>query len=147
MPPQITCTSALPCKTEKHENCIFTQMLHQCIVWVQPSVRFLQSFWLTTHTHAAVCVQPTGLLEAWLRRKEFESIAGVGVCLDRRHAVFFSIIFAVLLKSAVAVCNIRDFSVFKTAAVCHLLFLTRRPASADRTARISRVHLFYGRPM
>jgi len=31
MPPQVTCASALPGKTEKHENCIFTQMLYQCI--------------------------------------------------------------------------------------------------------------------
>jgi len=28
MPPQITCASALPVKTWKHENGIFTQMLH-----------------------------------------------------------------------------------------------------------------------
>jgi len=47
MPPQITCASALPCKTEKHENCIFTQMLYQCIAWIQPAVWFLQSFWLS----------------------------------------------------------------------------------------------------
>ena len=27
-PPQITCASALPGKTGKHENCIFTRMLY-----------------------------------------------------------------------------------------------------------------------
>jgi len=31
MPPQITCASALPGKTEKDVNRIFTQMLYQCI--------------------------------------------------------------------------------------------------------------------
>jgi len=50
----ITCASALPCKTEKRENCIFPQMLYQCIAWVQTAAWFLQSFWLTTHTHDAV---------------------------------------------------------------------------------------------
>jgi len=50
MPPQITCASALPGKTEKHENRIFTH----CIAWIQPAVWFLQTFWLTTHTHDAV---------------------------------------------------------------------------------------------
>jgi len=28
MPPQITCASALPGKTKKHENRIFTQVLY-----------------------------------------------------------------------------------------------------------------------
>jgi len=28
MSPQITCASALPGKTGKHKNCIFTQMLY-----------------------------------------------------------------------------------------------------------------------
>jgi len=28
MPPQITSASALPVKTGKHENCIFTQILY-----------------------------------------------------------------------------------------------------------------------
>jgi len=49
---------------------IFTQILYQCIAWIQPAVWFLQSFWLATHTHNAVrlpkscnqCVQPAGLL-------------------------------------------------------------------------------------
>jgi len=66
----------------------FTQMLYQCIAWIQPAVWFLQSFWLTTHTHDAVwlpkscnqCVQPAGLLAAWFTRKEVESTAGVGLC-------------------------------------------------------------------
>jgi len=78
MPPQITCASALPGKTEKQrENRIFTQMLYQCIAWIQPAVLFLQSFWLTTHTDDAVwlskscnqCVQPAGLLGAMVQEK------------------------------------------------------------------------------
>ena len=88
MPPQMTCASALPGKTEKHENCIFTQMLYQCVAWIQSAAWFLQSFWLVTHTHDAVwlpkscnqCVQPAGLTRAWLRRKEVESATGVGLC-------------------------------------------------------------------
>ena len=65
-------------------------MLYQCISRIQPVASwFLQSFWLTTHTHAAVwlpkscnqCVQfSSGLLEAWFRRKEVESAAVVGLC-------------------------------------------------------------------
>jgi len=55
MPSQIICASALPGKTGKHENCIFTQMLYQCIARIQPvTARFLQSFLLMTHTHDAV---------------------------------------------------------------------------------------------
>jgi len=48
--------SALPSKTGKRENRIFfTQMLHQCIARIQPVAPWLlQSFWLTTHNHAAV---------------------------------------------------------------------------------------------
>jgi len=88
MPPQITCASALPGKTENNENRIFTQMLYQCIAWIQPAVWYLQSFWLTTHTHDAAwlrksrnrCVQPPGLLGVWFRRKEIERAAGVGLC-------------------------------------------------------------------
>jgi len=71
----MTCASALPCKMEKHENCMFTQMPYQCIAWIQPAAWFLQSSGLTTHTHNAVwlpksynqCVQPAGLTEAWLK--------------------------------------------------------------------------------
>jgi len=44
MPPQITCASALPCKMKKDENCIFTQMLCQCIAWIQPTAWFLHFF-------------------------------------------------------------------------------------------------------
>jgi len=56
MPLQITCASALHSKTAKHENRIFfTQMLYQCIARIElVPPWFLQSFWLTTHTHAAV---------------------------------------------------------------------------------------------
>jgi len=54
MPPQITCASALPGKTGKHENRIFTQMLYYFIARTQPAAWFIQSFWLTTHTDAAV---------------------------------------------------------------------------------------------
>jgi len=54
MPPQITCAFALPGKTENNENRFCTQMLYQCIASIQPAVWFLQSFWLTTHTHDAV---------------------------------------------------------------------------------------------
>jgi len=39
---------------KKHENCIFSEMLYLCIAWIQPIAWFLQSFRLTTHTHAAV---------------------------------------------------------------------------------------------
>jgi len=87
MPPQVTCASALPGKMQKHENRIFTHMLYQCIVWIQPAVWIIQSFWLTTHTHDAEwlpksCsqyIQPAGLLGAWFSRKEVESVAGVGL--------------------------------------------------------------------
>jgi len=56
MPTQTTCASALPGKSGKHENRIFfTQMLYQCIARIQlVAPWFLQSFWLTSHTHAAV---------------------------------------------------------------------------------------------
>ena len=74
----MTCASALPGKTEKHENCIFTQMLYQCVAWIQSAAWFLQSFWLTTHTYDAVwlpkscnqCVQPAGLLGDIFQEKE-----------------------------------------------------------------------------
>jgi len=75
MPLQITCASALPGKMEKQENHIFTKMLYQCIAWIQSVVWFLQSFWLTIHTHDAVwlpkscnqCIQPQG---CWGRDQE-----------------------------------------------------------------------------
>jgi len=55
MPPQITCASALPDKTAKHESCILHSLLYQCIARIQAvAALFLQSFWLTTHTHAVV---------------------------------------------------------------------------------------------
>ena len=55
MPPQITCASALPDKTAKHESCILHSLLYQCIARIQAvAALFLQSFWLTTHNHAAV---------------------------------------------------------------------------------------------
>jgi len=41
-------------QNRENENRIFTQMQYYCIAWIQPAVWFLQSFWLTTHTHAAV---------------------------------------------------------------------------------------------
>jgi len=81
------CASALPGKTGKHENRIFfTQMLYQCIARIQPVDHwFLQSFWLTTHTRAAVwlpksCNQHVqlGAVGAWFRRKE--SAAAVRLC-------------------------------------------------------------------
>jgi len=34
MPHQLTCTSAVPGKTEKRENCIFASMLYYCIAWI-----------------------------------------------------------------------------------------------------------------
>jgi len=90
MPPQITCASALPGKTEKQrETRIFTQMLYQCIAWIQPAVSFLQSFWLTTHTddavwlpinHAVNAFSPQDCWVPWFRRKEVENAAGVGLC-------------------------------------------------------------------
>jgi len=78
MPPQVTCASALPCKTEKHENRIFTQMLYQCIAWIQPAAWFLQSFWLTTHIHDAVwlpkscnqCAQSIRTVGSMVQEKE-----------------------------------------------------------------------------
>jgi len=57
---------------ETRKSHFFTQMLYQCIASIQPVAPwFLQSFWLTTHTHAAIwlpksssqCVQ-LGLLGA-----------------------------------------------------------------------------------
>ena len=44
MPPQITCASALPGKTGKHENHIFTQLdcvtqtMHLCVVFPKEKV-------------------------------------------------------------------------------------------------------------
>jgi len=84
---QITCASAVPGNTGKHEKTFFfTQMLHQCIARIQlVAPWFLQSFWLKTYTHAAVwlpksCNQCSGLLAAWFRRKEIESAAAIGLC-------------------------------------------------------------------
>jgi len=40
---------------ETQKSHFFTQMLYQCIARIQPDAPwFLQSFWLMTHTHAAV---------------------------------------------------------------------------------------------
>jgi len=48
MPPQVTYASALTGKTGKYEFSL-------CIATIQPvAAWFLQSFWLTTHTHAAL---------------------------------------------------------------------------------------------
>jgi len=89
MPPQITCASALPGKTEKHENRIFTQMLYAVLVHCLNSTSCLiSSIFLTHDSYDAVwlpksrnqCVQTAGLLGAWFRRKEVESTAGVGLC-------------------------------------------------------------------
>jgi len=78
MPPQVKCASALPGKTGKHENRIFS--LKRCI---SPLREFNQSildicrlFWLTTHPHAAVwltrsCSQCSqlGLLAARFKKR------------------------------------------------------------------------------
>jgi len=79
MPPQITCASALPGKTGNTKIAFFTQMLCQCIARIQPVAPwFLQSFWLTTHTRAAV----------WLRRScsQCVQLGAVGTmrCLPER---------------------------------------------------------------
>ena len=81
---QITCASALPGKTGKHENCIFhsNARIEPVAAW------FLQSVWLMTHTHAAVwlpksrnqCVQLGAVVGAWFRRNELDSAAAVGLC-------------------------------------------------------------------
>jgi len=49
MSPEVTCASALPDKTGKHENCIFHSNArgHPVAAW------FLQSFWHTTPANAA----------------------------------------------------------------------------------------------
>jgi len=54
MPHQITCASTLPGKTGKCKSCIFPSKLYYCIAWIKPAAWFLQSFWLTTHTHTTV---------------------------------------------------------------------------------------------
>jgi len=83
--PQVTCASALPGKTGKHEN----RMLYQCIARIQPVAPwFSQSVRLTTHTHAAVwfpkpcdqCIQLRLLEGSWFRRKAVEGAAAVGLC-------------------------------------------------------------------
>jgi len=53
MPPQVTCASALPDKSEKHENRIFTQMMYFALPEFNQLLDF-SFFWPTTHTHAAV---------------------------------------------------------------------------------------------
>jgi len=68
MPPQITCASALPGKTENNENRIFTQMLYQCIAWIQPAV------WFRTVLHA----QCTSALSS-----EFPILQGNAEVLER----------------------------------------------------------------
>ena len=91
MPPQIRCASALPGKTGKHKNCIFHSNAR-----IQPvATWFLQSFWLTTHTHAAVwlpklckqCIQ-LGAVGARFRRKEVKSAHAAGL-LHAQCAVFW----------------------------------------------------------
>jgi len=83
MPPQVTRASALRGKTGKHENCIFHSNAR-----IQPvTAWFLQSFWLTTHTHAAIwlpkfcnqCVRLGAVMGAWFRRKKVESAPTVGL--------------------------------------------------------------------
>jgi len=78
-------------KNGKHENCVF-HSLYWCIARIQQvTAWFLQSFWLTTHNHAAVwlskscnqCVQ-LGAVGAWFRRKEVESVAVVGLCCTHK---------------------------------------------------------------
>ena len=104
MPLQITCASALPGKTEKHENHIFTKMLYQCIAWIQSVVWFLQSFWLTTHTHDAVwlpkscnqCIQPTGLLGQGSGERKLTALQQLDCVARTMHqcAVFWVSYFA-----------------------------------------------------
>jgi len=74
---------------ETQKSHFFTQMLCQCIAKIQLLTPwFLQSFWLMTHTHAAVwhpksCSQYAQLRAvggAWFRRKEVESAAALGLC-------------------------------------------------------------------
>jgi len=91
----ITCASALAGKTQKHENRIFTQILYYCIARIQPAAWFIQSFWLTTHTHAAVwlpkscnqCAQ-LGAVGGMVREKgSRESATAVGLCCTLNAAV------------------------------------------------------------
>jgi len=76
---------------ETRKSHFFTQMLYQCIARIQLVAHwFLQSFWVTIHTHAAVwlptsctdnqCVQLGAVGGAWFRRKEVERGAAVGLC-------------------------------------------------------------------
>jgi len=93
-PPQTTCASALPGKTGNTKRAFFTQVLYYCIARIQPvAAWFLQSFWLSTHTHAAVsCNQRVqfgaiGGMVWWFRRKEVESAAAVGLCCTHKAPV------------------------------------------------------------
>jgi len=70
--------------------------LYLCIARIQPVVAwFLQSFWLTTHTHAAVwlpksCNQCVQLVAVWGGARfinEVESAAEVGLCCTHNAPV------------------------------------------------------------
>jgi len=87
--------SALPSKTDKHENRIFTQMLYQCITWVQPAVWFLLSFWPTmlcdSLNHAINAFGPQGCWghgsaeRKWTALQELDCVA----CTVHRCTVFW----------------------------------------------------------
>ena len=94
MPPQI-CASVLPGKTGKHENCIFTQTLYQCIARIQLVAHsFLESF----DSRLLLALQYdslnrvinsfiSGMLGAWFTINEVESAAEVGLCCTHNAPV------------------------------------------------------------
>jgi len=85
MPPQITCASALPDKTENTKIAFFT-----CWISALPEFSLCFISWLTTHNHAAVwlpqsCiinVFSSGLLAAW-RRKKSKALQQLPCCMHK----------------------------------------------------------------
>jgi len=84
MPPQITCASALPGKTGKHENRIFS--LNCCISALPELNSSLLDFFSLFHSGLILMLlydslnQCSVLLGTRYRGKEAESAAAVGLC-------------------------------------------------------------------
>jgi len=89
MPPQVTCDSALPGKTRKHENRFFS--LKFCVSALSEFIQSLLYFFslfdsqliltlLYDSINLAINAFSWGLLGAWFRRKEVERAAAVGLC-------------------------------------------------------------------
>jgi len=88
VPPQVTCASALPGKTWKHENRIFhsNSVSVHCQSWTSRSL--ISSVFMTHRSYGVVwlpkscnqCVQLVAVMGAWFRRNEVESAAAVALC-------------------------------------------------------------------